>query len=47
MSWYDNNEWDDVFYISKEFLKNHKISELLTIVQKAIEYKEDLIDNEE
>ncbi len=41
MSYYDNYEWDNVMYEIKEFLKHHKLSELLMIVQAAAEQKEE------
>ena len=41
MSYYDNYEWDNIMDEIKEFLKYHKLSELLMIVQAAVEQKEE------
>lgn len=41
MSAFDNNEWDNILWEIEEFLKNHKISELMEIIQYAIEEKEE------
>lgn len=41
MSAFDNNAWDSVYDVIKEFLKKHKVSELLTIVQYLVEAKEE------
>ena len=37
MSMYDNHEEDELFYLIKEFLKNHPVHELLKIVKDAVE----------
>lgn len=41
MSAFDNNAWDSVYDVIKEFLREHKVSELLTIVQYLVEAKEE------
>lgn len=41
MSMYVDPDYDDVFYVSYEFLKSHKPSELLKIVQDAVEWWEE------
>lgn len=41
MSAFSNNAWDSVYYVIKDFLKEHKVSELLTIVQYLVEEKEE------
>lgn len=41
MSYYGNNEWDDMLYEIEEFLKTHNVSDLLKIVQCAAEEKEE------
>ena len=41
MSYYGNNEWDDMLYEIREFLKEHNISDLLKIVKDAIAEKEE------
>ena len=41
MSRYDNYEYDNMIWELEEFLKNHKISELLKLVQDAVENKEE------
>lgn len=41
MSAFDDNAWDSVYDVIKDFLKEHKISELLKIVQYLVEAKEE------
>ncbi len=41
MSAFGDNEWDDILWEIREFLKNHKISELMEIIRYAIEEKEE------
>ena len=41
MSYYGNNEWDDMLYEIREFLKEHNISDLLKIVKDAVAEKEE------
>ena len=40
MSWFGNYEKDNLLYEMEEFLKEHSISELLQIVEVAVEVKE-------
>ena len=40
MSWFGNYEKDNLLYEMKEFLKEHPVSELLQIVEVAVEVKE-------
>ena len=40
MSWFGNHEKDNLLYEMNEFLKEHSISELLQIVEVAVEVKE-------
>ena len=40
MSAYDDNEYDDLHYEICKFLKTHNVSELLKIVQYAVESQE-------
>lgn len=40
MGWFGNNEKDNLLYEMNEFLKEHSISELLQIVEVAVEAKE-------
>ena len=40
MSYFDNYEKDNLLYDMEAFLENHKISDLLEIVQAAIETEE-------
>jgi len=47
MSMYDNSEKDNLYYEIKDFLKGHKVSELLDMVATAVEYeKEDTEDDD-
>ena len=41
MSMYGDSEKDNFYYEIKEFLKEHKVSELLDMIATAVEYKED------
>ena len=41
MSYYGRNDWDDMLYEIREFLKEHNISDLLKIVKDAVEEKEE------
>ena len=41
MSRYDDYAYDNMIYELEEFLKNHSISELLKLVQDAVESKEE------
>ena len=41
MSMYGDSEKDNFYYEIKEFLKGHKVSELLDMVTTAVERKED------
>ena len=41
MSAFDDNAWDSVYYEMKEFLREHKVSELLKILHYLIEAKEE------
>ena len=41
MSKYGDPDYDDMFYELDEFLKSHKPSELLKLVQEAIEWWEE------
>lgn len=41
MSMYDNGDKDELNYYVEKFLENHSIAELLYIVTKAIELKEE------
>lgn len=41
MSAFNDNAWDSVYDAIKEFLKEHKVSELLTILQSLVEAKEE------
>lgn len=40
MNWFGNYEKDNLLYEMNEFLKEHSISELLQIVEVAVEIKE-------
>ncbi len=40
-SYYGNSQMDDLRYAIEDFLENNTITELLKIVNDAIEYKED------
>lgn len=40
-SYYGNSQMDDLRYAIDDFLENNTITELLTIVNDAVEYKED------
>ena len=40
MSRYGDSDYDDMFYELNEFLKSHKPSELLKLVQEAVEWWE-------
>ena len=40
MSKYGRGDYDDMFYELDEFLREHKISELLQLVTDAVDYKE-------
>ena len=44
MSRYGSSDYDDMFYELDEFLKDHKPSELLKLVQEAVELLEERID---
>ena len=44
MSRYGDSDYDDMFYELDEFLKSHKPSELLKLVQEAVEYWEEKDD---
>ena len=44
MSRYGDADYDDMFYELDEFLKEHKPSELLKLVQEAVEWWEDKSD---
>lgn len=44
MSRYGNSDYDDVFYEMCNFLKLHKPSELLKLVQDVVECWEEKID---
>ena len=41
MSTFDDNAFDEVFDVVHEFLKDHKVSELLKIIKEAVEYSEE------
>ena len=41
MSRYGDSDYDDMFYELDEFLKSHKPSELLKLVQEAVEWWEE------
>jgi hypothetical protein len=41
MSAFDDNAWDNVYDVIKEFLREHNVSELLTILQSLVEAKEE------
>ena len=41
MSYYGRDDWDDMLWEIKEFLKNHNISDLLKIVKDAVAEKEE------
>lgn len=41
MSKYGDPDYDDMFYELDEFLKSHKPSELLKLVQEAVEWREE------
>lgn len=45
MSRYDNSDYDDMSYELDKFLESHKPSELLKLVQEAVEWWEEK-DNE-
>ena len=45
MSLYVNSDYDDMFYELDEFLKSHKLSELLKLVQDAVECLEEKDDD--
>lgn len=44
MSMYVDSDYDDVFYEMCDFLKSHKPSELLKLVQDAVEWWEEKED---
>ena len=44
MSRYGDPDYDDMFYELDEFLKSHKPSELLKLVQEAVEWWEEKDD---
>lgn len=44
MSKYGDADYDDMFYELDEFLRKHKPSELLILVQEAVEWWEDRSD---
>ena len=46
MSMYGNGEKDIVYSYIAEFLKNHTVSELLTIVTDAVEYEKEDIEED-
>ena len=41
MSMYGNDDKDTIYYYIAEFLKEHKVSELLAIVTNAVEYEKE------
>lgn len=41
MSKYVDPDYDDVFYVLDEFLKSHKPSELLKLIQEIVELWEE------
>ena len=41
MSAFNNNAWDSVYDVIKDFLREHKVSELLTILHYIVEAKEE------
>ena len=45
MSRYGDSDYDDMFYELDEFLKSHKPSELLKLVQEAVEWWEEKDDD--
>lgn len=47
MSRYGDSNYDDMFYELNEFLKSHKPSELLKLVQDAVELQEEKDDRAE
>ena len=40
MSYYGNNDKDNLLFVIKQFLKEHPVSELLEVVTDATEEKE-------
>lgn len=44
MSRYDNSDYDDMYYELDKFLESHKPSELLKLVQDAVEWWEERDD---
>lgn len=44
MSIYKDPDYDDVYYALHDFLKSHKASELLKLVQEAVEWWEERLD---
>ena len=46
MSRYGNQDYDDMSYELDEFLKSHKPSELLKLVQDAVEWWEEKEEDE-
>ena len=44
MSRYGDSDYDDMFYELDEFLKSHKPSELLKLVQEVVEWWEERTD---
>lgn len=44
MSRYDNSDYDDMSYELDKFLESHKPSELLKLVQAAVEWWEEKAD---
>ena len=44
MSRYGDSDYDDMFYELDKFLKSHKPSELLKLVQEAVEWWEEEAD---
>lgn len=41
MSMYDNEDKDTLYYYMAEFLKEHKVSELLDIVVAVVRYEQE------
>ena len=41
MSAFNDNAWDSVYDVTREFLREHKVSELLAIVRYLVEAKEE------
>lgn len=45
MSMYDNEDKDTLYYYLAEFLKEHKVSELLEVVAAAVRYEQEETEN--